>query len=305
VGYREHAPSPALAPFVTCFWEAASNGEAHRVLPDGAMDVLFTVGEAAARVIGPMTRAIVTGEGALACVVGVRFRPGAAIDVLGVAARELRNESVPVADVWGAEGRSLDARLADARDADEVRSVIEGELTTRIARTRAPDPRVARAVAILDANGGELPIPAVAASVGARYGERMNITKVTPVRIVDRIEPCLPFWCDALGYEKRAEVPHEGALGFVLLENAAGEVMLQTQASLEADLPVIAKRKPHTVLFIEVKSLEAARNAAKDAEVLVKERTTFYGMREMVVADPAGTIVVFAEKKPSRAIGLR
>ena len=60
----------------------------------------------------------------------------------------------------------------------------------------------------------------------------MNITKVTPVRIVDRIEPCLPFWCDALGYEKRAEVPHENALGFVLLENAAGEVMLQTQASL-------------------------------------------------------------------------
>ncbi len=131
---------------------------------------------------------------------------------------------------------------------------------------------------------------------GALYLERMNITKVTPVRIVDRIEPCLPFWCDALGYVKRAEVPHEDALGFVLLENKAGEVMLQTQASLEADLPAIARRKPHTVLFIEVTSLEEARKATKDAEVLVKERTTFYGMREMVVADPAGTIVVFAEK---------
>jgi len=30
--------------------------------------------------------------------------------------------------------------------------------------------------------------------------------------------------------------------------------------------------------------------------VLVKERTTFYGMREIVVTDPMGTIVVFAEK---------
>src|SRR5580704_1184505 len=98
----------------------------------------------------------------------------------------------------------------------------------------------------------------------------MNITKVTPVRIVDRIEPCLPFWCDALGYEKRAEVPHEDALGFVLLENGAGEIMLQSRASLEADLPAVAKLAPHTVLFIEVTSLEEARAATKGSEMLVK-----------------------------------
>ncbi len=168
--YREHAPSLALAPFVACFWEVTSNGEAHRVLPDGAMDVLFALGDAGARVIGPMTRAIVTGEGAPGCVVGVRFRPGAAIDLLGVAARELRDETAPVADVWGAEGRTLDARLADARDAFEVRSAIEAAISARVARTRAPDPRVAHAVTLLNANGGELPIPAVAAKVGV--GER-------------------------------------------------------------------------------------------------------------------------------------
>ena len=124
----------------------------------------------------------------------------------------------------------------------------------------------------------------------------MKITKVTPVRIVDRMEPCLPFWCDALGYEKRAEVPHEGALGFVLLENAAGEVMLQTTASLAADLPALAARKPAVVLFVEVESLKAAVAATKGFEVLVRERTTFYGTREACVMDPAGTLVLFAEK---------
>jgi hypothetical protein len=123
-----------------------------------------------------------------------------------------------------------------------------------------------------------------------------NITKVTPVRIVDRIEPCLPFWCDQLGYDKRAEVPHEGAVGFVLLENAAGEIMLQTRQSLAADLADAAKLDPHTVLFIEVKSLAAARKATRRARVLVEERTTFYGMRESVVVDPGGTVVIFAEK---------
>jgi len=125
---------------------------------------------------------------------------------------------------------------------------------------------------------------------------RSNVTKVTPIRIVDRIEPCLPFWCDALGYQRRAEVPHEGSLGFVLLENDAGEVMFQTRASVEADLPVVTERGAETVLFVEVRSLAAARDAVKDAEVLLAERTTFYGMREMVVADASGTVVVFAEK---------
>lgn len=61
-------------------------------------------------------------------------------------------------------------------------------------------------------------------------------------------------------------------------------------------MPSVALRKPETVLFVEVKSLAAARKATKAAEVFVSERTTPYGMRETVVADPQGTIVIFAEK---------
>lgn len=124
-----------------------------------------------------------------------------------------------------------------------------------------------------------------------------NVTKVTPVRVVERIEPCLPFWCDALGYEKRAEVPHGDGLGFVLLESAtAGELMLQTRASLADDVAAAAALEPHTVLFVEVRSLEAAKKATLGAKVLVEERTTFYGMKESVVVDPAGTVVILAEK---------
>jgi hypothetical protein len=124
----------------------------------------------------------------------------------------------------------------------------------------------------------------------------MKINKVTPVRIVDHIEPCLPFWCAALGYEKRAEVPHGDALGFVLLEGSAGEFMLQTRDSLADDLPSVAALKPDTVLFVEVASLAAAKRALRDVRTLVDERTTFYGMRETVVVDPQGTIVIFAER---------
>lgn len=126
----------------------------------------------------------------------------------------------------------------------------------------------------------------------------MMLSKMTPVRIVDRIEPCLPFWCDALGYERGVEVPHDGALGFVILGGPAGEVMLQTRASLAADLPSVAARDPELVLYAEVPSLAAVKEALPNVEVLVEERTTFYGARETVVVDPQGAIVIFAEKLP-------
>ena len=49
--YREYRPSPALAPFVECYWSRASLAAggappAHSVLPDGCMDLVFNFGAA-------------------------------------------------------------------------------------------------------------------------------------------------------------------------------------------------------------------------------------------------------------------
>lgn len=128
----------------------------------------------------------------------------------------------------------------------------------------------------------------------------MMLSKITPVRIVDSIEPCIAFWCDALGYEKTDEVPHEGVLGFVILGGPGGTIMLQTRASLAADLPSVAARKPELVLFAECTSLDAVKKALSGVEVLVDERTTFYGTRETVVVDPQGGIIIFAEQHAAK-----
>jgi uncharacterized glyoxalase superfamily protein PhnB len=124
----------------------------------------------------------------------------------------------------------------------------------------------------------------------------MNITKVTPILVVDRIEPCLPFWEGQLGYARVVEVPHEGALGFVVLTRAGSEIMLQTRASVAVDLPAVAARAPATVLYADVASLDDALAATAGTTVLVPPRTTFYGAREAAVLDPAGNVVIFAEK---------
>jgi hypothetical protein len=120
------------------------------------------------------------------------------------------------------------------------------------------------------------------------------LKRITPILLVDEIEPCLAFW-DALGFDKTAEVPHEGRLGFVILEKSGLEIMYQTRASVAADLPALADAPAQgTFLFLEVMDLDATIEAVGDAPVVFPRRKTFYGMEEICVREPAGNVVTFA-----------
>ena len=71
--------------------------------------------------------------------------------------------------------------------------------------------------------------------------------------------------------------------------------MMQTKASLRDDVPAIAKLGVGCVLYMDVDSLRDAISAVKGLEVVVPERETAYGMREIFVRDPVGNVVGFAE----------
>jgi uncharacterized glyoxalase superfamily protein PhnB len=117
----------------------------------------------------------------------------------------------------------------------------------------------------------------------------MNVKKITPVLLVNEIEPILPFWIDRLGFTKTIEVPDGAKLG---------EVMYQTYASVEHDAPpamAAAARNGPTYLYLEVDDLDAVLAAMKDVNKVMPERTAFYGMREFVVQDPAGHFITFAQ----------
>jgi hypothetical protein len=120
------------------------------------------------------------------------------------------------------------------------------------------------------------------------------LKSITPVLLVEEIEPCLPFW-DALGFEQTAEVPHEGRLGFVILEKSGLQIMYQTRASVSADIPALADAPgAGTFLFLEVMDLEATIEAVEGAPIIVPRRKTFYGMDEISVREPGGNAVTFA-----------
>ena len=123
------------------------------------------------------------------------------------------------------------------------------------------------------------------------------VKKITAVLFVEKIEQVLSFWTEKLGFTKTIEVPGDAGLAFVALQSGTAEVMYQTFASADHDLPSISKevRKGPTFLYLEVENLEAVKKAIKGAEVYLPERTTFYGAKEIGVKDPAGHFITFAE----------
>ena len=117
--------------------------------------------------------------------------------------------------------------------------------------------------------------------------------QVTANLIVDRIEDCLPFWVDRLGFEKSVEVQHEKQLGFVILKRGKAELMLQSRASMANDIAPFGSDAYRSILYITVDDLAPIRQALAGYALVVPERTTFYGAKEIIVRDPAGNGVCF------------
>lgn len=125
----------------------------------------------------------------------------------------------------------------------------------------------------------------------------MPVKKLTPVLFVEKIEAVLPFWTQHLGFVKTVEVPEGDRLAFVILQQGSAEVMYQSYASVEKDVPAIAAdvRKGPSFLYLEVDDLQPIKAAVKGAEMYMPERATFYGSREIGVKDPAGHFITFAQ----------
>ena len=125
------------------------------------------------------------------------------------------------------------------------------------------------------------------------------VRKLTPVLIVDAIEPVLPFWVERLGFTVVAEVPHGDALGFVILVKDGVELMYQTRASVADDspgsLPTGEPTRDAMALFFEVEDLDAIATAVAELDLVVPRRRTFYGMDELGVREPGGRVVMFAQ----------
>jgi AraC-like DNA-binding protein len=140
--YREEPPLESLALHVQAIW-SESVGERRddpgaRVLPDGCIDLVWFSGGGVI-VAGPQTEPIFTTASPGSLVVGIRFRTGTAGSVLGLPADELRDRSVPLADLWGPQPLEPLLRVEASRSAAERLDALQRVLLARLAQVEQPD----------------------------------------------------------------------------------------------------------------------------------------------------------------------
>jgi uncharacterized glyoxalase superfamily protein PhnB len=129
-------------------------------------------------------------------------------------------------------------------------------------------------------------------------GPSPTLKQLTPVLIVDAVEPCIKFWTDRLGFEITNKVPApDGKLIFASVQKGPVEIMYQTRASVISEQPSSAgDLTGHSVaLFITVDDLDKVEKSLAGAPVVKPRHETFYGSTEIYVREPGGNTVGFAQ----------
>ena len=130
-----------------------------------------------------------------------------------------------------------------------------------------------------------------------------RLKHLSPVLIVDSVEPCLQFWVERFGFRVENQVPGpDGKLIFASVEKDGVEVMYQTRASVLAEDPKASHDLAgHSItLFITVDEIGVVEKAVAGAPVVKPKHTTFYGSTELYVREPGGNTVGFAQMSATK-----
>jgi AraC-like DNA-binding protein len=164
--YREIAPPPHLAGAIECFWTLSHSGRSafvHRVVPDGCADILFTrgLGKPSLTAVGAMTKFEDFPVPRGLFNIGVRFRPGTWTKQIGIPGNRLTNKILPLEDLWGARGRNLLSKLAEARSLEQCASTLAAQID--FSNERTP---IQRAVAWMEESRGLVSLDWLARQTG-------------------------------------------------------------------------------------------------------------------------------------------
>ena len=197
---REVAVSSPLAQHVAriaIYRETMVDAAFERVIPDGAVRLIFDLGarRGCAYVAGPSAcPTVLRLEGTIANLT-VTLRPGAAAELLGLPAGALREQCVPLSDLWPREAEAIAEQLLgspqDARCGEIVQATLSARLTRRPSSNRRRAMQARRALAV----GCTVSHAAETLGVGERRLQQIFESEVglspRQVRRLARIHSCL------------------------------------------------------------------------------------------------------------------
>lgn len=167
-----HTPAAPLSAFVANLW-LLSDAPSHpmeRVLPSGTLELVINLHEdefrihdssqtervrrfSGAMVSGAYDSFFVIDARAHTCVMGVHFKPGGAVPIIGHPAAALANSHVDLEALWGPGARALRERLCSAATPAARFQLLESALLARLERSVRPHDAVQVALAALRQGG--------------------------------------------------------------------------------------------------------------------------------------------------------
>jgi catechol 2,3-dioxygenase-like lactoylglutathione lyase family enzyme len=115
--------------------------------------------------------------------------------------------------------------------------------------------------------------------------------------MVNDVERTAAFYVDVLGFDRGVDVKTDGETAFVVLVQGSIEIMLQSAASLNRELPGVFGKRPTAtgLLYIDVDDVEALHEAVKGKVEIIKPlHVAEHGETVFYLRDPNGYVLGFA-----------
>jgi PhnB protein len=127
----------------------------------------------------------------------------------------------------------------------------------------------------------------------------MQIKKLTPNLIVNKVETSLKFYREILGLETAITVPEQSPYVFGSVSNGSVEIFFNDQKTVAAEYPRLASNIGASLtLYLEVDNLQAVLDRVQKAgaKISMPVADQFYGMKEFAFEDPDGYTITIAQK---------
>lgn len=181
--YTTFEPQPDWAPFINCYWtleaEKQDNPERQRIVPDGCMEMIFhhgdkykqyTDGDAyivqpSCFVFGQITKPLYIEPTGKTGIFAVRFQAEGFMPFATMPLNAMENRAVPLGELFGQEGLSLQKKILSAPTTEKRIAIIEGFLLASLIDAKQLDRTIKESVRLVMEVKGQLSIDELSESV--------------------------------------------------------------------------------------------------------------------------------------------
>lgn len=172
--YKEYQPNILLSPYIESYWVVegfAGEGEFHRILPDGCVDIIFSFGDSSPQdgltpfsptVIGTMSTSSEGFYFKKVNMLGIRFKPACFTAFTRTPVDEFTNQRVNLSEIDTLFDMQIYSELQDELSTEGKIQHLNTYLIKKITHTFVPRQQIVYAVDLIRLTNGQLPLMEVA-----------------------------------------------------------------------------------------------------------------------------------------------